>query len=94
MPPAYGTQIATRRQPAAFRTLFTTEARYDAGTAGFDHACEPGRDGGFAVHFDGRGSIPSVIINGDGEVQVCGLEAMRALSDALLDALKLGERQS
>jgi len=95
--PADGTQAAriARREPAAFRTIFTTEARYDATTAGFDFACEPGTDGGFAVHFDGRGSIPSVIMNGsDGQIEVCGLQAMEALSDALLDALQMARRMS
>lgn len=83
-----------RREPAAFRTIFTTEHRFDAGVAGFDYACEPGTDGGFAVHFDGRHSTPSVIMNGsDGQIEVCGLQAMEALSDALLDACKMARRQ-
>lgn len=86
--------IAAQRQPQAFRTLFTTEARYDAGTAGFDCAAEPGVDGGFAVHFDGRAGIPSVIINGDGQVEVCGLAAIDCLIDALLSARKLAARQA
>lgn len=90
---ADGTQIH-HREPANFRTLLTTEHRYDAGAAGFDHACAPGEAGGFAVHFDGRGSIPSLIINGDGEVQIDGLAAIDAFVDAVLSARKMAARMA
>lgn len=83
-----------RREPAAFRTVFTTEHRYDAGVAGFDGPRDPGEDGGFSVHFDGRSSIPSLIINGGSEVSIDGLAAMQAFADAVLDAVKMARRQA
>ncbi len=82
---------------ASFRTLFTTEHAFDAHLAGFDGPTEPGVDGGFAVHFDGRGEIPSVIINGsDGQVEVCGVDAIMQLTDALMkaEALARGMRRA
>lgn len=83
------------RQIAAVRTLFTTEHAYDAGVAGFDGPTEPGTDGGFSVLFDGRHSIPSVVLNGsDGEITVSGYEAIRELANALLAAEKMAARQA
>lgn len=97
MPPADGSQgakIATR-EPANFRTLFTTEHRSDAEDAGFDFACDPGTDGGFAVHFDGRHSIPSVVLNGsDGQIEVCGWRAISELASALIKADLMARRMS
>jgi len=92
MPDGNLNPLPFRTDGAAFRTIFTTEARYDAGTAGFDHACAPGEDGGYAVHFDGRGSIPSLIVNGDGEVQIHGLAAIEAFLDAVMDAASRARR--
>lgn len=80
-----------RRQAQSVRTLFTSEHAYDAGVAGFDGPTEPGMDGGFSVTFDGRGSIPSVSLQlSDGEV--CGVEAIQALADALSEAVKMARR--
>jgi len=97
MPPADGTQAAriALREQAAFRTLFTTEHRFDAGVAGFDYPCEPGTDGGFAVHFDARHSIPTLVINGsDGEVQITGLAAIQAFVGAAMDAERMARRMA
>jgi hypothetical protein len=79
-----------RTSGACFRTLFTTEHEFDAHLAGFDGPTPPGQDGGFAVHFDGRGEIPSVVIVGsDGQVEVCGVDAIMQLTDALMKAEQL-----
>jgi hypothetical protein len=77
----------------AFRTLFSTLDHSDAICAGFDRAeHELGEDGGFAIHFDGRGSIPSVTLElVDG--QIVGLhaiiEARKALEAAEAMALRM-----
>ena len=83
------------RETAAVRTLFTTEHAYDAGVAGFDGPTEPGTDGGFSVMFDGRGSIPSVVLLGsDGQIEVCGYTAIRELANALLKAEQIAARMA
>ena len=83
------------RQPAAVRTLFTTEHAYDAGVAGFDGPTEPGTDGGFSVLFDGRDSIPCVVLSGsDGEITVCGYFAIRELASAIMEAERMAARQA
>lgn len=81
-----------RRQPVAFRTLFTSLDHSDAICAGLDGAeQELGEDGGFAIHFDGRSSIPSVTLElMDG--QIVGLRAIREARKALEEAEKLAER--
>lgn len=90
-----GRPVPTLRGSAAFRTLFTTEHASDAEDAGFDYACEPGTDGGFAVHFDGRHSIPSVILNGsDGQIEISGWRAISELCSALMKADAMARRMS
>lgn len=81
------------REASAFRTLFTTEHSFDAKSAGFDGATEVGTDGGFAAHFDGRGSLPSLVINGsDGEVVITGFRAIRAFVEAVQRAEEMAFR--
>lgn len=76
-------RVVTRRQPVSFKTLFTTLDHSDAISAGLERAeLDLGEDGGFAVHFDGRGNIPSVSLELlDG--QVVGFDAIRELRKAL-----------
>lgn len=75
-------------------TLFTTLDHSDAVCAGFDHAEQDlGEEGGFAVHFDGRGSVPSVSIQLTDE-QVTGYHAIRELRRALEVAEALAGRMT
>ena len=85
---------APRQTMQAFRTLFTTMNMDDAIAAGFDHAeREFGEDGGFEVHFDGRGSLPTVTLNGiDGEVSITGLAAITEARKALEGAEAMARR--
>jgi hypothetical protein len=74
---------SVRGHMQSFRTLFTTLDHADAVCAGLDGAeLELGEAGGFAVHFDGRHSIPSVqleLLDG----QIVGLAAIREARKAL-----------
>ena len=86
--------VASQRQPASVRTLFTTQHACDAELAGFDTPVMPGEDGGFSVTFDGRHSPPSVVINGsDGEIEVTGWAAISQLTTALMKAEAMARRQ-
>lgn len=85
---------ASKRQTASVRTIFTTEHPHDAELAGFDFATPAGTDGGFSVTYDGRHSIPSVILNGsDGEIEVTGWQAIEQLATALMEAGAMARRQ-
>lgn len=86
---AYDNPVSVRPWRILFRTLFTTAEHSDAVSAGFERATDPGQDGGFAIHFDSRHSIASVVINGsDGEVTITGYHAIREAANALLAAEK------
>lgn len=87
--------VSQARQAQTVRTLFTTEHAFDAGLAGFDGPTEPGTDGGFSVTFDGRHSIPSVVLQGsDGEIVITGWAAIQQACNALMDAEKLARRMA
>ena len=91
-----GTQIARSqiRSQAAISTIYDTAHSFDAGRAGYDGPTAP-EEGGFRVVFDGRHSIPSVVLNGsDGEITVTGYEAIRELANALLDAERKAARMT
>ena len=92
MPDGNLNPLPFRTDGAAFRTLLDTAHRYDAGVCGYDQPAQPGEPDHLAVHFDGRGSIPSLIINGDGEVQIHGLAAIEAFLDAVMDAASRARR--
>jgi hypothetical protein len=92
---AFAIASGPRKTMAAVRTLFTTEHAYDAGLAGFYGPTDPGVDGGFSVTFDGRDSIPSVVLNGsDGEITVSGADAILQLAQALVEAATLANRMA
>jgi len=80
------------REPQNFRTLFSTLNHDDAICAGFEEAeFELGEEGGFEVHFDGRGMFPKVVLNlADGEV--VGADAILQLAQALTTAAKMAAR--
>lgn len=67
------------------RTLIDSTSAYDADVLGMD-VMEP-CEGGLLVTYDGRYSVPSVVLNGpDGTVEITGLSALQALSNAFLKA--------
>lgn len=78
----------------AFRTLFSTLDHSDAISAGFEAAeHELGELGGYAIHFDGRGSQPTVHLElMDGKI--VGFHAIREARKALEAAEKMAARMT
>lgn len=93
---AFAIAAPPRRDRQAFSLIFTTQDHSDAICAGFERAeHELGEDGGFSVAFDGRGSIPTVVLNGcDGEISVVGHHAIKALAEACAEGLRMSERMT
>lgn len=79
-----------------FSLIFTSQDHADAISAGFERAeHELGEDGGFSVAFDGRGAVPTEVLNGsDGEITVCGHHAIRELAEACSKALAMSARMT
>lgn len=70
------------------RTILDTSDAFDAHLMGYDGPRDPVEDAeGLRVTWDGRWSIPSVILNGpDGQISIDGLCAIEAALDALMKA--------
>jgi len=94
MPAAARLQIAAApRSLQPVRTLLDSSHRFDAGRMGYDGPTQIDEPGGLRVVFDGRYSVPTVILNGpDGEIEICGLSAISQLAQALEDAESMAQR--
>ena len=86
--------IAPRPDRQAFKTLFTCLDHDDAICAGWEEPEQTlGEGGGFAVHFDGRGHVPTVVLElQDGEI--AGYHAIRELRKALEVAERMAARMT
>ena len=73
-------------------TLLDTVDPYDAWITGREHAESPDEGDGLRVVFDGTGTIPCVAIYGpDGEIELRGLDEIRAVYGALRTATRFAE---
>ena len=90
MPIAPRLPIPSGSAHSEFALVDTADA-YDAWATGREGA-EETCDGGLCISYCGKGTIPSVAINGpDGEVQLNGLAEIEVAAKALERALRLAE---
>jgi hypothetical protein len=83
------TQLMARKA----HVLLDTEDRYDAWSTGRERPESLDDDGcGLRIAYDGTGTVPSMTINGpDGEIELCGVDEIRAVNGAMRSGLRYAE---